>query len=169
MKKSELKEMIKSAFSEEFEGEDFEKSSREVEYGINPDMDDPAYWAMLSTDPEELYGEEEIEEAKKDTEIEDIELDSEEDITLDEPSKDSEASSIPTSGGMGGKEKKLQNSLESALETAKSMGDEKLVNQIGNTITFFTRTHVVGDMTGTEDMEMNESISRFKKLAGIIK
>jgi hypothetical protein len=162
MKKSELKEMIKSAFSEEFEGEDFEKSSREVEYGINPDMDDPAYWAMLSTDPEELYGEEEIEEAKKDKE-EDIELDSEEDITLDIPAEEE------VSPNVGGNEKELQGHLESALASAKSMGDEKLVNQIGNTITFFTRTHVVGDMTGTEDMEMNESISRFKKLAGIIK
>lgn len=37
----------------------------------------------------------------------------------------------------------VQDNLEAALEAARSLGDEKLVDQIGNTLTFFTRTHVV--------------------------
>jgi 23S rRNA pseudoU1915 N3-methylase RlmH len=53
--------------------------------------------------------------------------------------------------------------LTKALEQAKEMGDEKLIDQIGNTITFFTRTHIVGKET-----PINE-VKRFKTLAGIIK
>ena len=37
----------------------------------------------------------------------------------------------------------IQNSLKVAYDNALEIGDEKLADQIGNTITFFTRTHVV--------------------------
>jgi len=37
----------------------------------------------------------------------------------------------------------IQNSLKRAYDTAISIGDEKLSNQIANTITFFTKTHIV--------------------------
>ena len=56
----------------------------------------------------------------------------------------------------------ILDSLTKALDLAKASGDEKLIDQIGNTITFFTRTHVVGK-------EGLNEIKRFKKLAGIIK
>ena len=59
----------------------------------------------------------------------------------------------------------VQDNLEAALSSARELGDEKLVSQIGNTLTFFTRTHVVKE----EIVKIDESLNRFKKLAGLIK
>lgn len=101
-------------------------------------------------------------------------------------------------GGMDGGTKEVQDHLEAALESARGIGDEKLVDQIGNTITFFTRTHVVKEADfdsqayqnskhmgqrqnaqgewvkkGTENdiskESLDESISHFTKYAGIKK
>ena len=81
---------------------------------------------------------------------EDIEI---EDIEGIEDIEDTEIEDIPSSdaSGITGDEKKVQDSLESALIAAKELGDEKLINQIGNSITFFTRSHVVG--SGDENLE----------------
>ena len=53
----------------------------------------------------------------------------------------------PSGGDFGVDPKltKLQNALKAAYDAAKEMGDDKLSTQIGNTITYFTRTHVVTD------------------------
>jgi hypothetical protein len=40
-------------------------------------------------------------------------------------------------------EKEIQDSLKIAYDNAVAIGDTKLADQIGNSITFFTRTHVV--------------------------
>lgn len=44
---------------------------------------------------------------------------------------------------LGDASKQVQDNLENALEAAKNLGDEKLVDQIGNTITYFTRSQIV--------------------------
>ena len=105
-----------------------------------------------------------LEEAKKDKEEEeDIEIEDIEDI---EGVEDVEIEDTPSPdvSGITGDEKKVQDSLESALIAAKELGDEKLINQIGNSITFFTRSHVVGsgdenieeDFTSEDKQELNE-------------
>lgn len=40
--------------------------------------------------------------------------------------------------------KSIQDSLQKAYAQAKQLGDEKLVNQIGNTITMLVRTQILG-------------------------
>jgi len=45
--------------------------------------------------------------------------------------------------GLTPEEQSIQSSLKDAYDNATAMGDEKLAAQIGNSITFFTRTHVV--------------------------
>ena len=40
-------------------------------------------------------------------------------------------------------EELVQDSLEAAMKASEALGDEVLTDQIGNTITFFTRKHVV--------------------------
>jgi hypothetical protein len=177
MKKSELKEIIRTSLLNEY-GEDYERESRRIEYGINPEMPDssftddpeenygdPKYWASLSSDEEDLDGMFDIEEAKKDKkedkeeetdEEEDISVDVEGDIELEEPEPE-----------LDGEKGDIQSNLQSALDAAKQLGDQKLIDQIGNTITFYTRTHIVGDAEGVEeDLDLNESVNRFKKLAG---
>lgn len=96
----------------------------------------------------------EVTEAKKDKEEEEEEEDIEiEDIEDTEEVEDIEVEETPPSDDLGitGEERKVQDSLESALIAAKKLGDEKLINQIGNSITFFTRAHVVG--SGEESLD----------------
>ena len=45
--------------------------------------------------------------------------------------------------GFTPEEEAIQNNLKTALDNAIAIGDDKLADQIGNSITFFTRTHVV--------------------------
>ncbi len=54
------------------------------------------------------------------------------------------------------KVKAIQDSLSKALANAKALGDEKLVNQIGNTITMLVRTQVVGQQAVAENLEEME-------------
>jgi len=86
-----------------------------------------------------------------------IEIEGEEETTEEPEMKDGE-----DTPELGGSNQKILNDLEAALEGAKQMGDEKLVNQIGNTITFFTRQYIVKE----EDLF---EIKRMKRLAGILK
>ena len=82
-----------------------------------------------------LNEEEAIDEAKKDEEV-----DAEVDVAVEEPAMDAEPAQ---SQGLTAEEQEIQNSLKIAYDNAAAIGDQKLADQIGNSITFFTRTHVV--------------------------
>ena len=56
------------------------------------------------------------------------------DVDVEEPTEQ---------GGLSQDEQEIQNSLKLAYDNAIAIGDQKLADQIGNSITFFTRTHVV--------------------------
>ena len=77
-----------------------------------------------------------IDEAKEDEE----EVDTEVDVDVEEPAMDAEPAQ---SQGLTAEEQEIQNSLKIAYDNAVAVGDQKLADQIGNSITFFTRTHVV--------------------------
>ena len=77
---------------------------------------------------------EEIEAAEDEIEMDDAEVDVEADV--EEP-----APAAPA--GLSSDEQDIQNSLKVAYDKAVAIGDEKLADQIGNSITFFTRSHVV--------------------------
>ena len=47
--------------------------------------------------------------------------------------------------GLSPEEEVVQDSLKAAMDAAEALGSDKLADQIGNTITFFTRQFVVGD------------------------
>ena len=98
--------------------------------------------------------------------------------TKDEETEDTE-STEDTGAAEGGEDnvKTVQDGLNAVMTAAQKLGDEKLIDQIGNTITFFTRTHVAN----TEKSQSSETpsteapaeeapvteILRFKKLAGL--
>lgn len=90
-----------------------------------------------------LAEEEPVAEAEEDEEVEvDIEDEIEADAELEmEPEMDA----APEGGmeGLTADEKEIQDSLKLAYDNAVAIGDQKLADQIGNSITFFTRTHVV--------------------------
>ena len=74
---------------------------------------------------------------------EDIEVDIEGEIEADaEPSMEPEMGATPEVG-LSKDEQEIQDSLKLAYDNAVAIGDDKLADQIGNSITFFTRTHVV--------------------------
>ena len=73
----------------------------------------------------------------EDEEEEDINLDV--DVDFEDTDVD-----INDEDGLSPEEKVIQNSLQAALNSSNSIGNQKLSDQIGNTITFFTREYIVG-------------------------
>jgi hypothetical protein len=117
MKMSELKakirEEILSTLSEE------EELTSEEMMGDMEDMEDMP-----------------LDEAKEDEEeapAEEEEMDAEVDVDVE----------VAPAQGLSAEEQEIQNSLKVAYDNAAAIGDQKLADQIGNSITFFTRTHIV--------------------------
>ena len=89
------------------------------------------------TEAEEDDLDAELDAADNDTEADvDVDVDVDADVETGEP----EFADEP---GLSEEELEIQNSLKTAYDNAVAIGDEKLSNQIANTITFFTRAHVV--------------------------
>jgi hypothetical protein len=84
------------------------------------------------TDAEEEGYKDGMKDEKEDLEGEDIEIDIEEPLDAE-----------TAQGGLTDDEREVQDALKLAYDNAIAMGDQKLADQIGNSITFFTRTHVV--------------------------
>jgi hypothetical protein len=85
-----------------------------------------------------------LSEAKKDKE-------EVEDITVD----DTEVVDAPESDMMAGKTTEvsgIQANLQAAYAEAKALGDEKLITQIANTITYFTKAHILDTAPINENM-----------------
>jgi len=91
--------------------------------------------AKIKEDIISLLQEEEEEDVEAEIEDEvDVEVDTE------EPALDAVGGGDE---GLTADEKEIQDSLKLAYDNAVAIGDTKLADQIGNSITFFTRTHVV--------------------------
>ena len=173
MKKSELKEIIKTAFLAEADelNEKYddvkEQEDVDVEDNENIDVDD----------------------------TENVDVDVEKDIDVDDVSKESDIEVKSEVPGESEDVAAVLGLLTKAQEKAEGMGDEKLLDQIGNTITYYTRAHVVSstneEVEVTEDARtdaeeegykdgmkdekedlkkegLNEEVNRFKKLAGLL-
>jgi len=127
---------------------------------------------------------------------EEVDIDVEDDIDIDDVSDESEIEVDSELAGEDSDVAAILGLLTKAQSEAKALGDEKLMDQIGNTITYYTRTHVVAEMEDDkmdEEMEddsmreemddkedkkdkkdlkkeeLNEEFARFQKLAGLIK
>ena len=78
----------------------------------------------------------------------DVDVDVEDEVTVDvEPDEiDIEKPAVKTTVdvGLSPEEEVIQDSLKAAMDSANALGNDKLADQIGNTITFFTREYVVG-------------------------
>jgi hypothetical protein len=145
MKVSELKAKIREEILSTLnEDEDYEKMGREVEYGIFPEYDADELsmqdiFDMLDNeefeDVEDIGGMEDmpIDEAKEDEAPAEEEMDAEVNVDVE----------AAPAQGLSAEEQEIQNSLKIAYDNAAAIGDQKLADQIGNSITFFTRTHIV--------------------------
>ena len=209
MKKSELKEIIKSSFLAE--AEDSKKGNKEeqkrMEGAIRDDRDhikdlekdikdNEAKLAKLKKDePKDIseemkkddveegmrstYEEDDLDEAMRGDEVdemmrggstyeeddiseaeevdvednEDIDVDIEDEVDIDDKSDKSEIEVDSELAGEDSDVVAILGLLTKAQSEAKALGDEKLMDQIGNTITYYTRAHVVAT---NEDLESGE-------------
>ena len=114
----------------------------------------------------------EDEDIEDEIEVDDVDVDVDVDMDM---SSDAEGIDVKQDADtdLGGTVGDVQDNLEAALAAARQLGDEKLEDQIGNTLTFFTRTHVVKeDMLedeaelGLEEDDDNQTFPEeyFKKL-----
>jgi hypothetical protein len=113
---------------------------------------------------------------------EDVDVDVKRDVDIDDESAESDIEVKSEVPGESADVSAILGLLTKAQERAEKMGDEKLMDQIGNTITYYTRAHVVAEAKDEDDVkeemkdkkddvkeELNEEVARFKKLAGLIK
>jgi hypothetical protein len=91
-----------------------------------------------------MMAETSVDEAEKVdvTDDENIDVDIEKDIEVDDTSTTSDIDVKTTMPGASADVEAVQGLLMKAQEEAAKLGDEKLTDQIGNTITYFTRSHV---------------------------
>ena len=220
MKKSELKEIIKSEFLTEKKDskKGNENEQKRMEGAIRDDRDHiknlkkdieanekklarlkkdykrDVVKEEVSDDMDEGYGsstyeEDDIQAEAEEVDVEDdvdVDVDVEDDIDIDDVSDKSETEVDSELAGEPADISAILGLLTKAQEDAKDLGDEKLMDQIGNTITYYTRTHVVaeGDSYDKEEdrdgkevykdgmkdkKEVNEEFARFAKLAGLNK
>tara|TARA_R110000737_G_scaffold219520_1_gene235559 strand:+ start:356 stop:1375 length:1020 start_codon:yes stop_codon:yes gene_type:complete len=124
MKKSELKAKIKETILAELSFS---------EDGFQADQAGSTYHAGLYNEAEEDV---------------DVDVDFEDEVNVDAEGDDIEierpAVKAKVQVGLSPEETIIQDSLKAAMDAADAIGNDKLGDQIGNTITFFTREYVVG-------------------------
>jgi len=137
MKKSDLKAKIKEAILAEL---------TLAESGFEASDAGAQYHDSLYTEAEEdvdvdIDAEEEV----------DVDVDVEDEVSVDAEGDDIEierpAVKAKVQVGLSPEEEIVQDSLKAAMDAADALGNDKLADQIGNTITFFTREYVVGRNT----------------------
>ena len=78
----------------------------------------------------------------------DVDIDVEDEVEVDAEADDIEIErkgvKAKVEVGLSPEEEIVQDSLKAAMDAANELGNQKLADQIGNTITFFTREFVVG-------------------------
>ena len=162
MRKSELKEIIKSSFLAE--AEDSKKGNSEEQKRMEGAIrDDRDHIKNLKKDIED--NEKKLAKLKKDfkrdvikeaegldvEDNEDIDIDIEDTVDIDDEETESDIEIKTSVPGEDTDVEAVQGLLTKAQAEAAKLGDDKLLDQIGNTITYFTRAHVV--KSANEELE----------------
>ena len=95
---------------------------------------------------ENILAELSLSEAEEDVDV-DIDVEDEVEVEAGADDIEIERPGVKTTVdvGLSPEEEVVQDSLKAAMDAAEALGSDKLADQIGNTITFFTRQFVVGD------------------------
>ena len=147
--RKKVREMIINELSEEMDPElDYEGASEEEMYGDYKNDDESYYQHSHQTDIElEEAKEEEIEtdESEDTEEVESEETEETEDGASEEEKSETGGGIEDIAADMEGSEGDLMDHLISALKVSKSMDNEKLTTQIGNTLKFFVGEYIGGE------------------------
>ena len=133
---------------------DFKDDVNEGGKYYEDDMDEE----MRKDDMDEAkYYEDDMKEAEEvDVEDnEDVNVDIDDEVDVDDESTTSDIDVTTTIPGESEDTEAVLGLLTKALDQSQEMGDEKLTDQIGNTITYFTRAHVARVDEMDLDMELD--------------
>jgi len=144
MKKSELKEMIKAAMLEDARTDAEQEGYKDGFEDAKDDIEAELKKMKVS--------EAEDEEVEKDVNVdveddENVDVDIEKDVKVDDEESEVDIDVKASMPGESEDVEEVQALLMKAQEAAEAFGDEKLMDQIGNTITYFTRSHVAGQVS----------------------
>jgi hypothetical protein len=139
MKKSELKEMIKAAMSED----------------ARTDAEEEGYLDGMRDEKEDMKEAEDVE--VEDNENVDVDIEKDLDVKVDDEESEVDIDVKASMPGESEDVEEVQALLMKAQEAAEALGDDKLQDQIGNTITYFTRAHVAGNVSEA-DLDMDLSV-----------
>ena len=116
---------------------------------------------------EEVEDEENVDvdtEEDVDVDVEkDVDVDVEDEVDIDDESAESEIEVDSELAGEDADTAAILGLLTKAQEEAESLGDEKLMDQIGNTITYYTRAHVVKSGESRAELGENNRFTRRRK------
>ena len=162
MKKSELKEMIKAAMLEDARTDAEQEGYKDGFEDAKDDIEAELKKMKVSE------ADEEVNEAE-DVEVEDnenIDVDIEKDIKVDDEESEVDIDVKASMPGESEDVEEVQALLMKAQQAATDLGDEKLTDQIGNTITYFTRAHVsrVDEM---DNMDVNVNTTEMEAEMGL--
>ena len=143
--KSKIKEMVLAELSEDIDLEEVESISEETvtEEITEDEVEENISEKKLGKKGKEFYKgikkadsymKEEVETDESEDNVETEETEEEVEV-VDAEDAPAETDTPTDTGGIMG-------NLEAAIEKARELGDEKLIDQIGNTITFYTRQYI---------------------------
>ena len=140
---------LKKDYKRDVVKEEMEDELDEMMRGGDDDMDEGMRGSTYEEDDIKAEAVEDDVDVDVD-EKEDINIDVEDDIDIDDVSDKSEIEVDSELAGEDADVSAILGLLTKAQEKAGKMGDEKLLDQIGNTITYYTRAHVVAEMEDEE-------------------
>ena len=149
MKKSELKEMIKAAMSE----------------NARTDAEEEGYLDGMRDEKEDMKEAEDVE--VEDNENVDVDIEKDLDVKVDDEESEVDIDVKASMPGESEDVEEVQALLMKAQEAAEALGDDKLQDQIGNTITYFTRAHVAGNVSEMDDMDVNVNTTEMEAELGL--
>ena len=134
--KESLRSMIREKITSILNDEELEEGN--IDYDAGPK-------GFLKKQPNNWLTEDDLEEQEEvDVDVEkDVDVDVKDEIDIDDESEESDIEVKSELPGEDAKTSAVLGLLTKAQEEAEKIGDPKLTDQIGNTITFFTRKHVV--------------------------
>jgi len=97
------------------------------------------------------------------TDDEDVDIDIEKDVKVDDEESEVDIDIDAELPGEDGDVTEVLALLMKSQQAAEDIGDEKLMDQIGNTITYFTRSHVANVNEADLDMDLDSAAGRAKE------
>ena len=154
MKKSELKEMIKMAMLEDARTDAEQEGYKDGFEDAKDDIEDKLK-DMKVSEAEDVDVEKDVDVDVEDDE--NVDVDIEKDIEVDDKESEVDVDIKASMPGESEDVEEVQALLMKAQEAAEALDDEKLTDQIGNTITYFTRSHVARNVSEA-DLDMDLSV-----------